>query len=261
MHTSPGVENEVFDEDEGIGSDEDYSHSVGTSLSDFLAKMQLDPSSPRFVGESSGASLIADAINIKYTHPMYAPAGDGVQVPALNAAGLMRSVCSIRRRPQFWCMQEVRTTSNHCNRCLLMKFRKWEQESLHSSTYLLPRCKYDFPEEELMHMLVERYFAENNTMIPLLHQPSFNAGLAQGLHLKEDGYARVLLLVCAVGSSGVDDPRVLLDPASSLSAGWKWFNQVLLGGVALFAQPSLYDVQICVVRLQKDSKHIELSLS
>jgi hypothetical protein len=85
--------------------------------------------------------------------------------------------------------------------------------------------------------------------MPLLHRPSFEAGILEGLHLRDDGFARVLLLVCAVGSGYVDDPRVISDPGSGLQSGWKWFIQVTLGGLALLALPSLYDLQVCCVCL------------
>jgi hypothetical protein len=57
-----------------------------------------------------------------------------------------------------------------------------------------------------------------------------------------------LLLVCAVGARFVDDERVLLDGASGLSAGWKWFNQVPLMRRSILALPGLHDLQICCVR-------------
>lgn len=107
---------------------------------------------------------------------------------------------------------------------------------------------YVFPEEDLLHTLVQHYFDEAETLMPLLHRPTFERDLAQGLHLKEDGFARVVLLVCAVSSGFVDDPRVLLESESGHSSGWRWFSQVTLGGAPLLDLPSLYDVQVCCVR-------------
>jgi hypothetical protein len=110
------------------------------------------------------------------------------------------------------------------------------------------RRLYVFPEEDLLRTLVHHYFEEADSLMPLLHRPSFETSLGQALHLREDGFARVLLLVCALGSGYVDDPRVLLEPSSGHSSGWRWFSQVTFGGTPLLASPSLYDVQVCCVR-------------
>jgi hypothetical protein len=96
---------------------------------------------------------------------------------------------------------------------------------------------------------VKHYFDDANWIMPLLHRPTFESTLAEGMHFRDDSFARVVLLVCAIGSAYVDDPRVLLDPASRHwhTAGLRWFDQVTLNGTALFAPPSLYELQVCCV--------------
>jgi hypothetical protein len=64
--------------------------------------------------------------------------------------------------------------------------------------------------------------------------------------MNDDGFAHVLLLVCAHGSSFVDDPRVLCGN-SLLSGGWKYFNQVQLVRRSLLSLPTLHDIQTCCV--------------
>jgi hypothetical protein len=121
---------------------------------------------------------------------------------------------------------------------------KWENSVLNAVN--TSRIRYVFPESDLLRALVDSYFAEVNTIYPLLHRPIFDRSLRDELHLRDDGFARVLLAVCAVASRFVDDPRVLLDGSPSLSAGWKYFSQVQTQ-TPLLAPPSLYDIQLCCV--------------
>ncbi|KAG6834019.1 hypothetical protein H0H93_012491, partial [Arthromyces matolae] len=77
-----------------------------------------------------------------------------------------------------------------------------------------------------------------------LHRPTFEKAVADELHLRDDGFAAVLLLVCAVGSHWSDDPRTLLDGVTAkTSAGWKWYQQVQQAKSSVLAPPSLYDLQ------------------
>jgi hypothetical protein len=107
---------------------------------------------------------------------------------------------------------------------------------------------YIFPEPDLLHTLINAYFTEINILWPLLHRPTFENSVAEGLHHKDSGFAGVVLLVCATGSRFVSDPRVLSDSSSLLSAGWKYFNQVQIGENALLEPPSLFNLQTRCVR-------------
>ncbi|EIN03330.1 hypothetical protein PUNSTDRAFT_48148 [Punctularia strigosozonata HHB-11173 SS5] len=85
-------------------------------------------------------------------------------------------------------------------------------------------------------------------LIPLLvalyfHRPTFESALRDGLHLRDNGFGAVLLLVCALGARYTDDPRVLLDRSASQSAGWQWYNQAQMIRKSPLAPPRLYDVQ------------------
>ncbi|KAJ7629572.1 fungal-specific transcription factor domain-containing protein [Mycena rosella] len=72
-----------------------------------------------------------------------------------------------------------------------------------------PRTQaYTFPEPALAAHLIELYFAHVNVYLALLHRPTFERAVEAGLHLRDDGFAATLLLVCAVGSRWSDDPRV-----------------------------------------------------
>ncbi|KAJ6590353.1 fungal-specific transcription factor domain-containing protein [Mycena sp. CBHHK59/15] len=106
------------------------------------------------------------------------------------------------------------------------------------------RRAYSFPDGDLMISLIILYLNNANVFIPLLHRPTFERSVAKQLHLRDDSFASVLLLVCAVGARYSEDPRVSLS-AGQLheTAGWKWFNQVELCGHSIHQKPNLYDLQ------------------
>ncbi|KAG1759731.1 fungal-specific transcription factor domain-containing protein [Suillus occidentalis] len=94
---------------------------------------------------------------------------------------------------------------------------------------------YIFPQEDLAASLVDLYFKHYNVLTPLLHRPTFERKVAQGLHRRNATFGAVYLLVLAVGSRFSDDRRVCLEGQSEHSAGWK---KTLLG------PPRLEDLQV-----------------
>ena len=124
------------------------------------------------------------------------------------------------------------------------------------------RNTYTFPPDDLLRDLIDLYFAQYNIYAPVLHRPTFEQAIQDGLHLRDSGFGAVVLMVCALASRCSDDPRVLLDaeeinakvrgqPASQKtyhSAGWVWFMQVQRSKLAMsFLPPCLYDLQVCYV--------------
>jgi len=99
---------------------------------------------------------------------------------------------------------------------------------------------------------IDRYFNFINVYQPLLHRPTFDKDVKKRLYHTDESFARVFLLVCAVGAQHLDDPRVLSDGEDSMyhSVGWKWFVQVEIMNLERFlvALPSLYDLQLYCVR-------------
>lgn len=96
---------------------------------------------------------------------------------------------------------------------------------------------------------MDSYFREANIIVPLLHRPTFDRCIQSKLHLQDDGFARVLLAVCATGSQFIDDRRVFHDGQSGRSAGWKYYQQIQTARSPLLAPASLYDVQVYCVRV------------
>ncbi|KAJ7128289.1 fungal-specific transcription factor domain-containing protein [Mycena filopes] len=103
-----------------------------------------------------------------------------------------------------------------------------------------PHRQYHFPRADLIASLISHYFSNVNLYFPLLHRPTFDKSFAGEAHLHDDGFARILLLVCALGSLYSDDPAVQMPSTPSNTAGWRWFDQVDL---TVRGQPTLYDIQ------------------
>lgn len=113
-----------------------------------------------------------------------------------------------------------------------------------------PRTQYNFPEPDLLRDLVDLYFEHVNLFLPLLHRPTFERSISEGLHLRNELFGANVLLVCANGSRFSDDPRVLLDGEQSRhSSGWRWFDQVQMVKKSFLSPPTLYDLQFYSVSL------------
>ena len=95
--------------------------------------------------------------------------------------------------------------------------------------------------------LVDLYFVHLNPVAPLLHRPSFERQIAQGVHLHKSSFGTVYLLVCAIASRYSDDPRVFVDDVeggvAEHSAGWKYYEQVQMVRRTLLGPPCLEDLQ------------------
>ena len=98
-----------------------------------------------------------------------------------------------------------------------------------------------------MNQLIHCYFENWNLYLPLLHRPSFEENVRLGLHYRERSFGGIVLLVCAIGSTWVYDPRIPV-PTPVKSRGFHWFEQVAYEPWSMLARPKLHDLQICVVR-------------
>ncbi|KIM46822.1 hypothetical protein M413DRAFT_440397 [Hebeloma cylindrosporum] len=176
-----------------------------------LKRMALTPNESRFIGKSSDIMLVWKAMELKKEYT-----GNGESENPEKPAFAFK-----HRRPEFWDMKQ------------------WERRS---DTTTSP--KYTFPELDLALHCVDLYFKRDNLYLPLLHRPTFDRSVQGGRYLKDEKFARVFLLVCAVGARYSDDPRVLLDAVDpSHSSGWKWFNQVQTMKRSLISPPTVEDLQ------------------
>jgi hypothetical protein len=207
-------------------SDDEYpntqTHRV-QSLQDTLNDLNLNH---RFFGKSSGANLALTALDLKSEYN-----GNERDHAALA-----------NRRPEFWTQDSVRVPLTS-NRYSAYRSKQWERTSLR-----LDAPHYTFPEPDLMTHLIDLYFSRLNIFLPLLHRPTFEIHLRDGLHFRNQAFGSVVLCLCACASRYSDDPRVLLDGSTAWhSSGWKWFSQVQMLRRSLMGPPLLYDVQMYVV--------------
>ncbi|KAJ6540005.1 fungal-specific transcription factor domain-containing protein [Mycena vulgaris] len=147
------------------------------------------------------------------------------------------------------------------------RLQRWRARPLEIAAQPKQSTVYSFPPAELAMHLIDLYFVHVNVYLPLLHRPTVERGVATGLHHMDDGFAAILLLVCAVASRWSNDPRVMVPggtqgvgvfkPGGRLACGWGWFNQVPMAGNHLFGRPKLYDLQYCCLAAQ----FLEYSLS
>src|SRR6267154_783094 len=63
-----------------------------------------------------------------------------------------------------------------------------------------PKRDYSFPESDLLTTLVTTYFTHIAPMLPFLHRPTFMTALDDGLHIWDDKFGALVLLVCATAS-------------------------------------------------------------
>ncbi|KAK0241803.1 fungal-specific transcription factor domain-containing protein [Armillaria nabsnona] len=118
------------------------------------------------------------------------------------------------------------------------ELQPWELETAEQET-----PHYVFPDDDLTISLVDIYFNTINIILPMLHRPTFDKNIAEGLHLRDHNFGAALLLVLAIASRYSDDPRVFSDPNAKLSSGWKFFEQVRIVKNAIYESPSLYELQ------------------
>ncbi|KAI0950725.1 hypothetical protein AcW1_007961 [Taiwanofungus camphoratus] len=189
---------------------------VHNTLVQNLERMRLNPSHVRFFGKSSSIMFLQTAMDLKREY-------SGINYPS-SVTDLNSHPDLLHRRPQYWSLHP------------------WLQSEVEEQA----PPHQNFPDDDLLSTLVGLYFVNVNHYIPLLHRPTFEDGIKDGLHLRDEGFGSVVLLVCAIGSRFTDDPRVFLKEysSSSHSSGWQWFKKVQMIRKSPLAPPRLYDLQI-----------------
>lgn len=184
------------------------------TLTNSLKQMKLNPGHIRFFGKSSSAMFIQTAIEAKNEYA-------GIETPPRDSGE--KRVILPAKRPHVW------------------GIHPWILPTLQAD-----RPHQDFPEPDLLADLTDLFFENINNYYPLMHRPTFDQDIQNGLHFRDEGFGSVVLLMCAVASRFSDDPRVFLaDSDSSHSCGWKYFTQVQMVRRSLLAAPRLYDLQLC----------------
>lgn len=188
--------------------------------------------SQRFMGKSSALPLLFAGIGFKY-YPNVAQFG----------ADLI-SYQNTHNRTSFWRIPLWETTP----------FSPTASASSQANPFSA------WPAPDLAVQLINLYFNHSNDLLPLLHKPSFFKAYNDQRFNADPGFARVCLLVFAVGAGYSRDPRVLVPKESTGrsaggtgasgdqgSAGWIYYHA--FGRIVRhrLAPTELYDLQISVV--------------
>ncbi|KAJ7234186.1 fungal-specific transcription factor domain-containing protein [Mycena haematopus] len=145
-------------------------------------------------------------------------------IVAVQEQHLGRPLSMPPRRPLFW------------------HILPWEKETYDQQ----PR--YVYPAADLIASLLEIYFINFHPTLPILHRPSFERSVAEGLHLKDSEFGGTLLSVLAVASRYSNDPRVFVGRDVTLSSGWMFASQVKI--LPKLNPPTIYEVQMyCLLTL------------
>ncbi|KAH7106913.1 fungal-specific transcription factor domain-containing protein [Auriculariales sp. MPI-PUGE-AT-0066] len=153
--------------------------------------------------------------------------------------GLMQDAMELRLRGQHW--RAYFSLAHSWRRTEFWDLPSYE--GLARTSIPSPPPHAQLPSPDLLHLLIDAYFAHYNTFIPLLHKELFMRQLASGLHKHHPQFLALALMVCALGSRCISDPRVLADPSKLSSAGWAYYDMVQPMTIIGFRIPRLFDLQ------------------
>ncbi|RPD52801.1 hypothetical protein L227DRAFT_646228 [Lentinus tigrinus ALCF2SS1-6] len=214
--TPPPPDSPLVDSDELEPSDDELEARRNIFESLMRVPLITHPSLARYHGKSSNILFLQTVVDMKQKF-----AGSEIERPR-SAEPILRDLGTISSRRA-----------------------EYGPVSTAAATTPKPLPYRDFPPPDLMKELVNAYFTHYNLFVPVLHRPTMEQGIKDGLHFREQGFGAVLLLVCANGSRVVDDPRVLTDDGRV--AGWKWFEQIETARWSYLETPRLEDLQTCAL--------------
>ncbi|KAK7465008.1 Gypsy retrotransposon integrase-like protein 1 [Stygiomarasmius scandens] len=177
-------------------------------VSDELARLTLDSlKKTHYFGESSNIMLAMTAMSHR----------SELKSSLAEWSSLFLSI----KRPEFW--EE--------SSCPIVDLGESEQ---------LP--KFKFPGSEALYELIDAFFTNFHYRFPLLHRPSFERSIADGLHFRDAAFGALLLTVCTVASSFCPTSPQLDHEAQM--PGWEWIRQIQIDHF-VFGQPmSLHLMQM-----------------
>ncbi|THU97167.1 hypothetical protein K435DRAFT_663126 [Dendrothele bispora CBS 962.96] len=175
-----------------------------------MERLSLNQS--RHFGPSSTLALVKTAMDIEDALPQDA------QIPSSQSSQFVGC-----RRPEFWAIYP------------------WQIPIEESPPPL------EFPEEDLIQDLIRLFFTNCAQFIPVLHRPTFERSVAEGLHFNDRHFGHLLLAICALASRYSNDPRIFVKGSTQeFSCGWQWFRQIKLFRNSYVTVPSIYEVQVCI---------------
>jgi len=191
--------------------DEDYLTTLDTAMNNLdIGKHSNDPiaATVRYFGSSSTAMLVVKAMELKRR------SNEGRETARPYYAYM---------RPELWTTEPW----------------EWEAgESRHNESFI-------FPPSHIMPLLVDKYFDHMNLYLPVLHRPTFERLLYnEHLHLRDEGFASTVLVVCAIGEKRID---AQVDVKIDKLKGWAFFSQVQDRRQNYLSLPTIFDLQFHAV--------------
>ncbi|KAF8330637.1 fungal-specific transcription factor domain-containing protein [Amanita rubescens] len=163
----------------------------------------------RYYGKSSYLKLVQTAIELReeYTRK----GNDAIPEPV-----------TCNKRQEYW------------------GFKEWEKHDTK-----IEAIKFQFPPDEFLPLFIDLYFEQVNLFFPLLHRPTFQCAVDEGLHYKDYWFGALLLLVCAIGSQYIDDSHVPNHgEPNTQGRGRQWFQQVQLAWQNIPGPPIIHNLQL-----------------
>ncbi|KAJ7763334.1 fungal-specific transcription factor domain-containing protein [Mycena metata] len=201
-----------------------------------LEQLSLDRSvAPTFFGKGSGATLVTAVLGIK-ADVERSEAWSRGHTPehSLSDASVWEG--------GSWMSREMRFRT----------FKPWQRTSPRAHTF----TRGELPPAAMITDLTELYFTHQNVYVPLLHRPTFERAIADGLHFRDYDFAATVILVCAIASRWSADPGVFHLGADTtagsgrLASGWRWFNQVRDSRNEMSGPATLHDLQYYCLAVQ-----------
>ncbi|KAF7328636.1 Zn(2)-C6 fungal-type domain-containing protein [Mycena sanguinolenta] len=184
------------------------------------------------ISGSVGPGVILAALNLRSMNtPAPAPHGDD-----LSHLGLIRDLGAISLT-QFSSGFQGKSSGAMLVRAAIELRERYEEKDLPWSSRRIHYWTYNpakhqvphvgpflFPDPDLLSTLIDLYFARRNLYFPILHRPTFERSIADGLHTRDITFGSVVLLVCAIASRDPDDIR-LQQETEPFRRGWQFFDQ------------------------------------
>ncbi|KAF5365063.1 hypothetical protein D9758_010962 [Tetrapyrgos nigripes] len=200
---------------------EETDGNVG-DLSKELSKFSFGREHGTYFGESSNIMLMKVAM--EHNKELHGSSG-----PDWN------SIFSHVRRHEFWEIDPV-------SQAIFSSSNGEYNASVKEPSFLigppeLNASVYNFPPANDLHRFIDISFTEWEMSAPLLHRPSFEKWICEGLHQCDSAFGAVVLAVCAHGAN-------LLSRSRQKYPGDRWLRQIHLDSFVFKQDLELYHLQL-----------------
>ncbi|KAJ7925130.1 fungal-specific transcription factor domain-containing protein [Mycena leptocephala] len=215
-----------------------------------ILKHQLD-ASPGSGSAEAGPGVMLAALNLRSMNtPAPASHGDDLAHIALTEDFQNLSIVQARHRfhgkssGAMLVKAAVQLREGYEDKDIPWSSRRMHYWTYNPVKYRIPHVgPFVFPDSDLLSTLIDLYFVNKNLYFPVLHRPTFERSIADGLHTRDASFGAIVILVCAIGSRFSNDVRVCPPGAEPLRCGWEFFDQLPLQLDHVLEPPTLYHLQ------------------